>query len=130
LGAAGTAIALAQGLKVQRAVLLAPVAFVEPLLEMFIKLRELSDPSAAGLRERFAARYSAGIISLPLLAKAFQIPALIFHDPDDGDLPFSHGESIAQAWAGATLVPANGAGHWRILRDQTVIEGTVAFLAG
>jgi pimeloyl-ACP methyl ester carboxylesterase len=130
LGAAGTTIALAQGLKVQRAVLLAPVAFVEPLLEMFIKLRELSDPLAAGLRERFAARYSAGIISLPLLAKAFQIPALIFHDPDDGDLPFSHGESIAQAWAGATLVPANGAGHWRILRDQTVIEGTVAFLAG
>lgn len=130
LGATATAIALAQGLKVQRAVLLAPVAFVEPLLEIFIKLRELSDPLAVALRERFAARYSAGIISVPLLAKAFQIPALIFHDPDDGDLPFSHGESIAQVWAGATLVRASGAGHWRILRDQTVIEGTVAFLTG
>jgi pimeloyl-ACP methyl ester carboxylesterase len=130
LGAAGTIIALAHGLKVQRVVLLAPVAFVEPLLEMFIKLHELSDPLAAALRERFAARYSSGIIALPLLAKAFQIPALIFHDPDDGDLPFSHSESIAQAWAGARLVPARGVGHWRILRDQTVIEGTVAFLAG
>ena len=129
LGAAGTTIALAQGLKVQRAVLLAPVAFVEPLLEIFIKLRELPDPLGAALRERFAARYSAGIISVPLLAKAFEIPALIFHDPDDGDMPFSHGESIAQAWPGATLVPASGAGHWRILRDQSVIEGTVAFLA-
>jgi pimeloyl-ACP methyl ester carboxylesterase len=129
LGAAGTVIALAHGLKVQRVVLLAPVAFVEPLLEMFIKLHELSDPLAAALRKRFAARYSSGIISLPLLAKAFQIPALIFHDPDDGDLPFSHGESIAQAWTGARLVPASGAGHWRILRDQTVIEGTIAFLA-
>jgi pimeloyl-ACP methyl ester carboxylesterase len=128
LGAAGTAIALAQGLKVQRAVLLAPVAFIEPLLEMFIKLRELPGPLAVNLRERFAARYSAGIISVPLLAKAFQIPALIFHDPDDGDLPFWHGESIAQAWPGATLVPAIGAGHWRILRDQTVIDGTLAFL--
>jgi pimeloyl-ACP methyl ester carboxylesterase len=130
LGATATTIALAQGLKVQRAVLLAPVAFVEPLLEMFIKLRELGYPLAAGLRERFAARYSGGIISIPLLAKDFQISALIFHDPDDGELPFSHGESIAQAWAGARLVPASGAGHWRILRDQTVIEGTVAFLAG
>jgi pimeloyl-ACP methyl ester carboxylesterase len=130
LGATATTIALAQGLKVQRAVLLAPVAFVEPLLEMFIKLRELPDPLAAGLRERFAARYSGGIISIPLLAKDFQIPALIFHDPDDGELPFSHGESIARAWAGAKLVPASGSGHWRILRDQTVIEGTVAFLAG
>ena len=128
LGATATSIALSQGLKVQRAVLLAPVAFIEPLLEMFIKLRELPEPLAVSLRERFAARYSAGIISVPILAKAFQIPALIFHDPDDGDLPFWHGKSIAEAWPGAMLVPAIGAGHWRILRDQTVIDGTVAFL--
>ena len=128
LGAAGTAIALAQGLKVQRAVLLAPAAYIEPLLETFIKLRQLAEPLAAELRARFAARYPTGIISIPLLAKAFQIPALIFHDPDDGEMPFWHGEAIAQAWPGATLVPASGAGHWRILRDQTVIDGTVRFL--
>jgi pimeloyl-ACP methyl ester carboxylesterase len=130
LGAAGTVIALAQGLAVQRVVFLAPVAFVEPLLEMFIKLRELPEPLAAELRDRFAARYTGGIVSLPLLAKAFQIPALIFHDPDDADLPFSDGQAIARAWPGATLVPASGAGHWRILRDQTVIEGTLGFLTG
>jgi pimeloyl-ACP methyl ester carboxylesterase len=129
LGAAGTVIALAQGLKVQRAVLLAPVAFVEPLLETFIKLRELPNPLATKLRERFADRYSGGIISLPLLAKTFQIPALIFHDRGDGELPFWHGEAMAQAWPDAKLVPATGAGHWRILRDHTVIDGTVAFLA-
>jgi pimeloyl-ACP methyl ester carboxylesterase len=129
LGATATSIALSQGLKVQRAVLLAPVAFVEPLLEMFIKLRELPEPLAVELRERFAARYSARIISVPLLAKAFQIPVRIFHDPADSELPFWHSESIAQAWTGATLVPAHAAGHWRILRDQTVVEGTAAFLA-
>ena len=130
LGAAAISIALSQGLKVQRVVFLAPVAYVEDLLEIFIKIRELPEPLAVTLRERFAARYSAGIITVPLMAKAFQIPARIFHDPDDGYLPFRHGESIAQAWPGATLVPANGAGHWRILRDQTVAEGTIAFLAG
>jgi pimeloyl-ACP methyl ester carboxylesterase len=130
LGAAGIAIALAQGLKVQRVVLLAPAAFIEPLLETFIKLRELPDPLAAALRERFAARYSTGIISVPLLAKAFhKVPALIFHDPDDSEMAFSHGESIAQSWPESKLVPASSVGHWRILRDQTVIEGTIAFLA-
>ncbi|HEX6563435.1 MAG TPA: alpha/beta fold hydrolase [Chthoniobacterales bacterium] len=129
LGATAASIALAQGLRAQRAVLLAPAGFIEPLLETFIKLRELPDPLAGALRERFAARYPAGIISVPLLAKAFEIPALILHDPDDGELPFSHGESIADSWPGATLVPASGAGHWRILRDQSVIERTVAFLA-
>jgi pimeloyl-ACP methyl ester carboxylesterase len=130
LGAAGTVIALAQGLKVQRAVLLAPVAFVEPLLEMFIKVRELPDPLVVKLREGFAERYSGGIVSLPLLAKAFQIPALIFHDPGDSDLPFWHGEAIAQAWPEAELVPATGAGHWRILRDQAVIDRTSGFFTG
>jgi pimeloyl-ACP methyl ester carboxylesterase len=128
LGAAGTVIALVQGLEVQHAVFLAPVAFVEPLLEMFIKLRQLREPLATELRDQFAARYAARIVSLPLLAKDIQIPALIFHDPDDADLPFSHGEAIAQAWSGATLVPVSGAGHWRILRDQTVIDGTLGFL--
>jgi pimeloyl-ACP methyl ester carboxylesterase len=128
LGAVATAIALAQGLEAQHAVFLAPVAFVQPLLEMFIKLHELPEPLAAQLREQFAARYPSGIISLPLLAKNFRIPALIYHDPDDGNLPFSHGEAVARAWSGAELVPAPGAGHWRILRAQTTIEGTLAFL--
>ena len=127
LGAAATAIALAQGLEAERAVLLAPVAFIEPLLEMFIQLHGLPDPLAAQLREQFAARYSSKIISLPLLAKDFQIPALIYHDPDDGDVPFSHAEAIAHTWSGAELVSVS-AGHWRILRDQTVIVGTLAFL--
>ena len=128
LGAAGTIIALAQGLEVQRAVLLAPVAFVEPLLEMFIRIRQLPDSLAVGLRHKFAARYSAKITTMPMLAKDFRIPALIFHDPEDADLPFSHGEAIGAAWPGAQLVPAPGAGHWRILRDQAVIEQTIAFL--
>jgi pimeloyl-ACP methyl ester carboxylesterase len=128
LGAAGTAIGLAQGLEAQHVVLLAPVAFVEPLLEMFIELHELSEPLATQLREQFAARYSSRILSLPLLARDFRIPGLIYHDPDDGDLPFSHGEAIARVWSGAQLLPAPGAGHWRILRDQSVIEGTLAFL--
>src|SRR5260370_11882351 len=128
LGATATSIALAQGLEVQHAVLLAPVAFVEPLLEMFIKLHALPEPLAAKLREQFAARYSSGIISVPILAKDFRIPALIYHDPDDGYLSFSHSEAILRAWSGAQLVPAPGAGHWPILRDHTVLKGTHAFL--
>lgn len=128
LGAAGTAIALAQGLSAQHVVFLAPAAFIEPLLEIFIKRQALPEPLATQLREQFAARYSSNIISVPLLAKDFRIPALIYHDPDDGEMPFSHGEAIARGWPGAELVPAPGTGHWRILRDQTVIEGTLAFL--
>lgn len=130
LGAAASAIALAQGLIAERVVFLAPAAFIEALLEEFVRLRQIPEPVAVELRQRFAARYSAEIVSVPIMARDFHTPALIFHDPDDRDIPFSHGEAIAAAWPAAELVAASGVGHWRILRDQTVIERTIAFLNG
>jgi pimeloyl-ACP methyl ester carboxylesterase len=130
LGAAGSAIALAQGLTANRVVFLAPAALIGFLLEEFIRLRQIPEPVAAELRQRFAARYLAEIASIPLLASRFDAPVLIFHDPEDRDLPFSHSESVAAAWPGADLIAAAGAGHWRIMRDQSVIERTIRFLIG
>jgi pimeloyl-ACP methyl ester carboxylesterase len=127
LGAAGTAIALAQGLVAERVVFLSPAAFIESLLEEFIRLRQIPEPVAIKLRERFAARYSSEIVSIPLIVRSLRVPVLIFHDPNDRDIPFLHGEAIAAAWPGAELIPAS-VGHWRIMRDQSVIERTVQFL--
>ena len=129
LGAAATVIALAQGLVAERVVFLSPASFIELLLGEFIRLREIPEPVAIELRQRFAARYAAEIVSVPLMVKAFRIPVLIFHDPNDRDIPFLHGEAIAAAWPGAELIPAS-VGHWRIMRDQTVIEQTIRFLNG
>jgi pimeloyl-ACP methyl ester carboxylesterase len=128
LGAAGSSIALAQGLRANRVVFLAPAALIELLLQEFIRLRQIPETVAAELRQRFAARYSAEIVSVPLLARRFDAPVLIFHDPDDRDLPFSHSESVAAVWPGADLIAAAGAGHWRIMRDQSIIERTIRFL--
>jgi pimeloyl-ACP methyl ester carboxylesterase len=57
------------------------------------------------------------------------VPALIFHDRDDRDVPYAHGEEIAGAWPGAQLVPTSGLGHRAILRDPDVIRRTVTFLS-
>jgi pimeloyl-ACP methyl ester carboxylesterase len=70
----------------------------------------------------------AEVVSVPLMASRFDAPILIFHDPADRDLPFSHGEAISAAWPSANLIAATGAGHWRIMRDQSVIERTIRFL--
>jgi pimeloyl-ACP methyl ester carboxylesterase len=129
LGAAGSAIALAQGLRANRVVFLAPAALIGSLLEEFIRLRQIPEPVAAELRQRFAARYSAVIVSVPLMARKFDASALIFHDPEDRDLPFSHSEAIAAAWPGAELIATGKAGHWRIMRDQSVIDRTIRFLS-
>ena len=129
LGAAGSAIALAQGLKANRVVFLAPAALIASLLEEFIRLRQIPEPVAAELRQRFAARYSAEVVSVPLMARRFDAPLLIFHDPEDRDLPFSHSEAIAAAWPGAELIASSRAGHWRIMRDRAVIERAIRFLS-
>jgi pimeloyl-ACP methyl ester carboxylesterase len=128
LGAAGSTIALAQGLSANRVVFLAPAALINLLLEEFIRQRQIDEPIATELRQKFATRYSTDVVSVPAMAKRFQIPLLILHDPEDGDLPFSHGESIAAAWPGAELVAATGKGHWRIMRDRSVVERSVQFL--
>jgi pimeloyl-ACP methyl ester carboxylesterase len=128
LGAAGSTIALAQGLAVNRVVFLAPAALINLLLEEFIRLREIEEPVAAELRQKFAARYSAEVVSVPAMAKSFQIPLLILHDPADRDLPFSHGEAIRAAWPGAQLVATSGNGHWRIMRDRSVVDRSIQFL--
>src|SRR4029077_1209363 len=123
----GSAIALAQGLKASRVVFLAPAALIGSLLEEFIRLRQIPEPVAAELRQRFAARYSAEIVSVPHMASRFNAPVLIFHDPEDRDLPFSHSEAIAVSWPGAELIASCRVGHWRIMRDQTVIGRAIRF---
>jgi pimeloyl-ACP methyl ester carboxylesterase len=55
-------------------------------------------------------------------------PALIVHDVNDPDVPYSHGEEIARAWPGAELLTSTGLGHRAILRNPEVLRRTVDFL--
>lgn len=57
-------------------------------------------------------------------------PALIVHDRDDKEVPWTNGAAIAGAWPGARLVTTDGLGHRRILRDEAVIAQLAAFIYG
>lgn len=56
------------------------------------------------------------------------IPALIFHDEDDHDVPISESENLHQSWPNSNLKRTKGLGHRRILYNAQVIENTVDFL--
>jgi len=56
-------------------------------------------------------------------------PALVIHDTHDGEVPFGEGAALAAAWPGATLLATHRLGHTRILREATVVEAVVAFIA-
>lgn len=129
LGASAAAIALARGLPVERAILLAPSA------DLGAAIRRFND--ALGLREDFADRMIdefevRGIPVRSLHARAYAPaianPGLVFHDAHDRHIPYAEGRSLSELWPGASFVPTQGLGHVRILSDPSVIETACTYL--
>jgi pimeloyl-ACP methyl ester carboxylesterase len=58
------------------------------------------------------------------------VPTLIVHDREDRINRFADAEAYRDAIAGARLMPTQGLGHTRILRDEQVVQAVVAHLRG
>ena len=131
LGGAAVSLAMHDGLRSTRAVLLSPPADVGIFSDAFVN--HLRIPARANQRMRrnleSRLRFRFEELHIPTLARGMTARALIFHDRDDPDVPHAHGEEIAQAWPGAELVSTSGLGHRAIVRDPDVIRRTVAFLS-
>jgi pimeloyl-ACP methyl ester carboxylesterase len=132
LGAAATALALAEGLRVDRVVLLAPPAEVELYVRRFADRLGLSPERAAGMVERVRRQVGGDLATLDvsLRAPSLTTPLLLAHDIDDREVPFAHGQAIAAAWPGAQLMQLRKLGHRRLLASNAVIERAVRFIAG
>ena len=132
LGGAATAVALTRGLQAQRVVLIAPAADPVAAALRFARL--------VGLPERLCRRMIAAFeaaIGLPfarfqahLNAPRIAQPALIVHDLEDREIPWSEGERYARFWSGARLLSTRGLGHNRIADDAGVIAAALRFLHG
>ena len=130
LGGAAVSLAMAAGLHAERAVLLAPPADVVLFSHAFaehlrIPLRA-HDAMRRNLETRLQIRWEE--LHVPTLARNMKVPALIVHDQDDPDVPYAHGQEIANAWPGAEFLATSGLGHRAIIRDPEVIRRTVTFL--
>ena len=130
LGGAAVSLAMHQGLRPARAVLLAPPADVYLFSHAFaehlrIPLRARS-LMRQNLERRLAIRWEE--LHIPTLARGMSAPALIVHDRSDPDVPYAHGVAIAEAWPGAELFSTEGLGHRAILRHPEVVRRTVEFL--
>ena len=130
MGAAATTIAMARGLRVQRAVYLAPPEDAPAYLYRLARWLGVGDTVADRVRARIEARYRLpfdAATGAPLAAQ-LDVPLLVFHDRQDREVPFDDAERLVAAWPGARLSPTDGLGHNRILQDQAVLRDAVAFL--
>ncbi|HZA98981.1 MAG TPA: alpha/beta fold hydrolase [Gemmatimonadales bacterium] len=130
LGGAAVSLAMHQGLRSHRAVLLAPPADVFLFSHAFAEHLRIPPRARDVMQQNLEARLqiSWDELHIPTLARGMTSPALVVHDAQDPDVPFAHGEEIARAWPGAELFTTQGLGHRAILRDRQVVRRTVEFL--
>lgn len=127
LGAAAAVLALRDGLDASAAALLAPVAEPWLFVRRLADLLAFSDARYEGLVAQIQERAGIAIHAIDgaTAARALTARALILHDPSDRQVPFSHGEALANAWPGATLHVLRGLGHRRLLYDPTAIAPVI-----
>lgn len=62
------------------------------------------------------------------VAKHIDIPVLIVHDTEDGDVPVSCAYNIRQNLKNGSLLISHGLGHTKILRDPGIVNKSVEFI--
>jgi pimeloyl-ACP methyl ester carboxylesterase len=132
LGGAAAAVALANGLEARRAVLIAPAADPLAAVEQFARTVGLAHHLARRMFALFEQqmRFSAADLQAQHVAPRIGRPALIVHDIEDREVPWSEGERYARYWPQARLVSTRGLGHNRIVDDTGTISAALRFLRG
>jgi pimeloyl-ACP methyl ester carboxylesterase len=132
LGALACAHALAEGARVRRAILLAPVADPYAVTKRYARALWLPERARKQMQRMLEVRTGVAFADLHAarIAPRLGVPALIVHDLQDRAVPWGDGELFAHRWPGAQLITTSGLGHNRILREPEVIAQMVAFLQG
>lgn len=113
-----------------RVVLIAPALDVEDALRVFGDRLRLLPWARRGLRSRLQAwEPSLWPIFSQLLPD--QLPGaeiLIVHDPEDRETPFTRSAELAAIRPNTAILAAEGAGHSRILSDETALEAVASLV--
>jgi pimeloyl-ACP methyl ester carboxylesterase len=131
LGGTAAIWALRNGLEAERLVFFAPPAEPTPFALALAAAIGLPASRTPGMLKRIEERVGTRLADLNVTRVVTQMTAqlLVIHDPEDAEVPFKHGESIASSWPGAQIEAASGLAHRRMLRDPRMIRRAVAFIS-
>ena len=129
-GAAATTVALREELRIGRLVYLAPSEDFDHFPRVFGEWLGLSRQLSERMQRTIERRLGATMADLRggKIAGSMRAPLLVIHDENDTDVPWKDGKTYAEAWPGASLMTTRGLGHRRILREESVLLATAAFM--
>ena len=129
-GCAATILAQRDGLRFARNVFIAPSIDFNAYMGRVADALSLNRAVVEAMIERAERRlgFCWDEIRIGSMARDIESAALIFHDPQDPEVPFADAELLASAWRSAKLVSVKGLGHRRLLHDAEVVERIVRFV--
>ncbi|MHB1056283.1 MAG: alpha/beta hydrolase [Rhodanobacter sp.] len=132
LGGAAVTFAQDESWHADRLILVAPAADMKAAASRFFRFVRLGEHLRQPFYDWLLRRTGVSVEQLQVHRRlpALGQPALIVHDLDDADVPWSEGERYAQYWPGARLYTTQGLGHRRVLDAAEVIEAALAFVRG
>ena len=132
LGGAALVLAQDEDWHAQRLVLVAPAADMADAASRYFRLVRLGEHLRQAFYDWLLRRTGISVEQLEVHRRlpALGQPALIVHDLDDADVPWSEGERYARYWPGARLLTTQGLGHRRVLDAPDTINAALAFVRG
>lgn len=131
MGGAVATLAVAEGARVERIVLIGSALRLDSALGAFGATFRLPPRAIVGLTRHIERRFGRDVwdrLGVDRLARSMEIPALVLHDVDDPQVSIEDGRALAASWPGARLVETTGLGHVKILGDRDVISAILEWL--
>lgn len=128
VGCAASTYAIAKGLDVEKAVLLAPPESYENQARHFAATKGLGPQQVEEMIDHLLAQGVKVNITTSEIASAFNLPGLIIHSRDDHIIALNNSQIISAKWKDSIFLPVNDLGHRGVLRDRQVIEAVCGFI--
>ncbi|MBP6038607.1 MAG: alpha/beta hydrolase [Flavobacterium sp.] len=130
LGGMSVLNAIKQNLAVKKAVTIGSGDVIQDIIDDFVKNLKLKPEYGLRLKDHFETKFGGKMddYSAYKAAQMVQIPVLVIHDQNDGDVSVNSAFHIEKHLTHSELLITEGLGHRKIVGDPAVIETILKFI--
>jgi pimeloyl-ACP methyl ester carboxylesterase len=129
-GSAAAILAQRDSLRFQRNVFIAPSIDFNAYMDRVARALVLTSRVVQAMIRRVVRRlgFCWDEVRIDTVARTLEADALILHDPEDLEVPYTDAQQLAASWQASQLVSVKNLGHRRLLHDAEVVDRIVRFV--